>query len=262
MDEIQDLRIRPGISLARLADGPVDVAAILGSDAALIDVGAIHGEAGDHLLQCRAEPFLGVIARAPVPLGERVKFAGEAVQFARQDRVDDMGLAGVKNLVEVGRTVQESTIGPVEEPLAGRIDEEAVHEIDEFVAGRAGDRPILTKMLVPRQDLFDEHVEGLCARLRYARFIRFRCAFAGKLLELREVRRRIEQPVDMVQAQPLQFSLGDQPANQAMRLFEDCRLLHADTRQLIDVEEPAVIYLVGCNSPKGEPIVLLLQEAV
>src|SRR5260221_9930397 len=47
-----------------------------------------------------------------------------------------------------------------------------------------------------------------------------------------------------------------------MRLFEDCRLLHADTRQLIDVEEPAVIYLVGCDSPEGEPIVLLLQEAV
>src|SRR6266853_5262674 len=66
----------------------------------------------------------------------------------------------------------------------------------------------------------------------------------------------------MVQAQPLQFSLGDQPANQAMRLFEDCRLLHADTRQLIDVEEAAVIYLVGCNSPKGEPIVLLLEEVV
>ena len=46
-------------------------------------------------------------------------------------------------------------IGCGQRALGRRIEEQAVHEADELVAGGAGDRQILTQVLVVGEDLLD-----------------------------------------------------------------------------------------------------------
>jgi hypothetical protein len=47
-----------------------------------------------------------------------------------------------------------------------------------------------------------------------------------------------------------------------MDLVEHGRVFHAQRRQLVHVEEPPVIDLLGCDTPVGEPVRLLVEQLV
>ena len=66
----------------------------------------------------------------------------------------------------------------------------------------------------------------------------------------------------MVDPQPLDLALADQPQQQAVRVGEDRRVLHAHRRQLGDVEEAAVVDLLGRHAPERQPVRLLVEQRV
>ena len=66
----------------------------------------------------------------------------------------------------------------------------------------------------------------------------------------------------MVDAKAGDLSLGQEPQDQAVRLLKDVGPLHADGRQLVDVEKPAIVDLVRGHAPIGEPVGLVLQQLV
>ena len=84
VQEIEDARIDVGFVSARLANGPVEIAAIgIGGRGRAVYIGAINREAGDHLLNCPLQDVLREIRAARVLPGDARSVAGEDVQFAR-----------------------------------------------------------------------------------------------------------------------------------------------------------------------------------
>lgn len=113
-------------------------------------------------------------------------------------------------------------------------------------------------MLVRRDDLLRHHVQR---PLVVARGGAARVLDAASLQAL-EVARRIEQPVGMVDAQAVHPLRVEQLEDQAVRRLEDLRLLHAQRRQLVDVEEVPVVDLVAGNAPVGEPVGLRADDGI
>jgi hypothetical protein len=85
---------------------------------------------------------------------------------------------------------------------------------------------------------------------------------AGALLQRRAIGRRVEQPVDMIDAQPLHIATLNQRQDQAVRDIEQFRLFDAQSGEVVDVEKPAVIDLVGRDMPVGDAKALHLQQTV
>ena len=84
----------------------------------------------------------------------------------------------------------------------------------------------------------------------------------GKRLQALEVCRRIEQAVGMVDP-----DAGDVPAlepveEQGVRRLEHLRVLDAKAREIVDVEEPAVIDLVRRRPPVRQAVRLRLEQDV
>src|SRR4029077_19678176 len=98
-------------------------------------------------------------------------------------------------------------------------------EINEFVTGRALDRPVLAQHLVARENFLDDEVEG-----------------SGRLLaQAQQISFWIEQPVDVIDAQTVQYALAQKIKSEAVRLVEQFRQFHAQAGELIDVKEAPVI---------------------
>ncbi len=120
-----------------------------------------------------------------------------------------------------------------------RVDEETIGKREIVVAGRAGDRPALRQLLGSRQDLLDENIRSQALAAGIARYDRRREGVEAPAIAL-----RIDQPVDMVDTQPLQDAVGEQPAEEFVRVAEDDDALHAHAGKLGDIEETAVIDLI------------------
>ena len=65
----------------------------------------------------------------------------------------------------------------------------------------------------------------------------------------------------MIDPQPVHVAADQQLEHQAVAFREDLGVLHANGRQLVDVEETPIIDLVGGGLPVREPIDLGIQQA-
>ena len=81
-------------------------------------------------------------------------------------------------------------------------------------------------------------------------------------LQVAEIPRRIPEAVGVVDAQGGDLALVEQLEEQPVGLGEDLRLLHVDRRQLVDVEEAAVVDLLRGHAPVRHAVGLLLEEPV
>ena len=81
-------------------------------------------------------------------------------------------------------------------------------------------------------------------------------------LEPLKVLGRIVEPVGVIDPQPVDLALGQQPQDQAVCGLEDLLALHAQGGQVVDVEEAAVVDLVGRDPPVGQAIALMLEQVV
>src|SRR5690349_10619096 len=66
----------------------------------------------------------------------------------------------------------------------------------------------------------------------------------------------------MVDSQAVKLAFVNQAQNELVSLHEDGGVFHADRRQLVDVEEPSIVDLVGGDAPVGQSVCLVLQEFV
>ena len=81
-------------------------------------------------------------------------------------------------------------------------------------------------------------------------------------LQALQIRLRIVESVDMVDAHPVDHPLPDQLEGQAVRAVEHAGLIHAQRREVIDVEEPAVVDLVDRDAPVRQPVGLGVEQRI
>ncbi len=162
-DEVEDALVRAIAAPAGVGNRPFQVAVILGRGAVVVDVGAIDGEARHHLAQRLAQADQGVVAGLPARLGQAVVLVGENPELARELHVHDLLLRRVGDLLEGDAIADEALVGLFENRLGIGVHEQAVDQVQEIVAGGAGDRPFLAKPLMRSKDLLDDDVEGLVA---------------------------------------------------------------------------------------------------
>ena len=105
--------------------------------------------------------------------------------------------------------------------------------------------------------------------LQFARLLRVVLRHPGAdagedvlLLQLAEVVRRVPEAVRVVDAQAGHLSLGEQPEDEFVRRAEDLGLLDADRRQVVDVEEAAVVDLLRRDAPEGRAVGLRVEQIV
>ena len=72
----------------------------------------------------------------------------------------------------------------------------------------------------------------------------------------------VEQAVGMVDAQAVDLALAQEAEDQLVRRVEDLRPFHAQGGQLVDVEEAAIVDLVGGDAPERQAIGLGVEQLV
>ena len=70
----------------------------------------------------------------------------------------------------------------------------------------------------------------------------------------------VDRPSGWSMRRPVTMPSAQQLEDAAVRRLEHLRLLHADGRQLVDVEEAAVVDLVGRHPPEGQPVGLGVEQ--
>jgi hypothetical protein len=230
-----------------MRDGPVEVAPVrLPRRARRVHVGAVDREGGDDVTQRTAEDVAGEVGRARVLSGDARGIAREHVQLARHLVRHDAQLALAHDLGEGRLRADEFGVGAGQAVLTGGIRQQAEEQVRELVARRALDRPVLAQRLVAREDLLDNEVEG--AR--------------RPLAQPGQVALRVEQPVHMVDADAVQRAVPQKVEHQPVRVVEQLRQLHPDAGKLVDVEEPAVVDVVGRHAKMRHAPVLVGDQGV
>src|SRR5215471_2962896 len=84
-------------------------------------------------------------------------------------------------------------------------------------------------------------------------------SFAAAALQIAQVLFRVVEPVNMVDAQAGDVAFFYQAKHQFVNRGEDFRLLDANRRQFVDVEEAAVVDLVRRHAPETQQISLFGQ---
>ena len=73
---------------------------------------------------------------------------------------------------------------------------------------------------------------------------------------------RIAQPIDVIEPQSVQATLGDEAADKSMNGIEGAAVFHAQPGQCVDVEKSPVVDLAAGKSPMRESIVLALEQVM
>ena len=176
--------------------------------------------------------------------------------------VGDGPLALVGELAEVARRRSAKRRQSASKLLrALRVDEHAVDQHREAVAGGAVERPVDGHVLVRGGDLLGDDVERPRARAGVG--LGQPAAAGVAVLQAGEVLGRVAQAVGMVDAQAVDLAGGGQVERRSRASPRTpARLLHAQAGEVVDVEEAAVVDLVGGDAPEGEPVGLLLVQRV
>ena len=87
--------------------------------------------------------------------GERGERARETIALRREELVEHLGARVARKRREVARLARELGLQTRQVLLAGGIEQHAVDQPDQLVAGGPVDRPIVRQRLVRAQDLLD-----------------------------------------------------------------------------------------------------------
>ena len=132
----------------------------------------------------------------------------------------------------------------VELGAAAVVDQNARDRVEPFVAGGAGDAGKRRQALAVAR--------GFSRPPRKTASAFAAADLADQLLQAAGVLQRVEQPVDVVEPQPLQLVRGDQPRHQRVDVAKRARVLDAEPGELIDVEKPPVVD-AGRRQPPVRP---------
>ena len=186
--------------------------------------------------------------------GDAAEQLHQHVELARHDRVEHAKLRAFQHRREILLRRRDLAPQRVELVAAGLIDQDARDRIQPFVAGGAGDARKRRHGFAVGENFLDHHIERLAALAA--------ADAPDQLLQPPGVLRRVEQPVDVVEPQPLQLIRRDQPRDKLVHVAERSRVLDPQPGQLVDVEKAPVVDAGHREPPVGEAIVLPLQQAV
>lgn len=200
-----------------------------------VDVGAIDGQRGGEFEQHAGQLALGDVAGIDVAAGEAGEAGGEAADVGAEGEVDDVSLfvegEGFVGAVAAG----EGGVGGFEGRETGGVDEDTGGGGEEVIAGGAIDRPGW-QGLITFEDLFDDD-PGVGAE-----------AFAQPV----KVGGGVGEAVDVVDADPVDEMGVGEFEGERVGGFADFGAFDADTDQLVDVEEAAVVGFASGDLPVGE----------
>ena len=263
-DEIVDARVLGRIAPLGAGHRVEDVVSVPIVDVAgLLDVGAVHREAGDHLDQGRAQRVEREVARPPVAFRDAVELPGEQVHLRRHRRVEDELLLLIDQLAEIDLAMDEPGVDLLQLLRVLPGDEDPVQRVEEVVAGGARHRPARRQRFRPPEDLLGDHVERPLEP-RIARLLQLlanlglqllpadapllrprpRALQDVRLLQQPEIAPRIREPVRMIDPQAVHPALRQQTQRQPVGVLEDLGVLHLHGGERIDVEEAAVVDLL------------------
>ena len=143
-------------------------------------------------------------------------------------------------------------------PRLRHVDEQAVHVVEEVVAGGAMDLPLRRQVLAAGQDLFGDHIQ----RVSIPGSVVAADGCFVQTLQHFEIACRIEEAVRVVDADTVYASVGKELPEKLVRRLEYLRPLHVKRGQRVHVEEPPVIDLVRRGAPVRQPIRLHLEQLV
>ena len=259
LDEIEHQWRRAGRAPLCAPDRRRNVAPIVLADWVPVgDVRPVDREAGDHFFERRDQAVEGEVAEMPVALREAVQLVAERIDVARHRRVHHQLLAAVGELVE-------------RQPLAAPVQESRVDRRRARARG-AGRRTGRSPGPRTRSRSCREPPSRAAARPAPRIFSTTRkkarsCGvavqrFGGARLQPAQVIAGRVQSVDVIDAQSGRRAPADQLEHEAVHLVEHRRVFHAQRRQLVDVEEPAVVDLLGGHPPVREAIRLRVEQRV
>ncbi len=243
-DEVEDRALHQRVPRSRVVDGGVHDPPVVVRCAPRRDVRAVHGERGDDLTDGVAKAVEREVPRAPIALRDAVRAMGEHGELARERRLHHQPLTNGEEDRQRCGAAREALVERAKALAVAAVDEEAVQLVQEVVARGAGDRPPFGERFSVAEDLLDHDPRA-----------------AGLGREALEIRARVEEPVDVVEAKPVDRSLAEETKHELVRRGEHLRILHAKRGEVVDVEEAAVVDLVERGSPVRETIGLCLEES-
>ncbi len=261
-EEVEQRRFHRRVAPPRAGDGAFHDGAVFGSPALFVDVGAVVGEAGDDLGDDLAQTGAREVPRLAAALRDAVEHVREHRQLTRHRRIDDQPFARVEHVVEGLDAPGELGVRPAQLPRLAGVDVQAVEIVEVVVAGRAVHRPAPRQRFAARQNLLGHHVQRpirASAALGLARDVP---GLRRQVLQHREVSRRVEQAVGMIDADRLHLAVGEKGLQELVRVREDRGILDSQPGKRVDVEEPPVVDLVEGRAPIGQAIRLHFQQLV
>ena len=226
-----------------------------------VDVGAIDGEAGDDFAEGVFLAFEGEIAGEAVLLGEAVEAAGEHGQFAGKRDAEDQFPCLVEEVFVALVPAGEAFVDALEGLAAAGVDEDAVDEVEEAIAGGAFDGPAGAEAFVAGQDFFGDDVEGAAVVEGGSGDAAFAKGLAAGVLEVVEVAFGVVEAVGVIDAEAVNVAFADEFEEFAVDGVEDGGIFDADGGEFVDVEEAAVVDLVGGDAPEAEAVGLVREDA-
>jgi len=179
-----------------------------------------------------------------------MKAARKHAHLAGEVDLGHAPLGGGKDCFVLLEPAGEAAVKAKQRRLAGGINEEPADFADEVVTRGARDRPI-PKRLVRRNDFLDHDIEGLD-----------RAGGGGFARQARTIVGGVEEAIDVIDAQTGQATFARQRQHQTMGAGKDLRQFDTKAGKIVDIEETAIVDLVGSNSPIGNAISLCFEQRV
>ena len=252
--ERQGLRIPIGIPPHGLGKRPLHFALILRPAAHVqAPVDAIYPQPRHDLPQRDSQLMAGEIAPASIRCDETRQLVAKVGDGVGEHLFQYVPFRAVDDIFERRALRREVVIKPRELGLRFRRHEYVGELPDEFVARRAMRRPGRIQLFAFRQDLLDHCIERGSRRIARG---------TQQALQPLEILEWIPQAIDMINTQTLGQILPHQCRHQAVCFLEYPCVLHAQTDQTIDREEPAVVHFVHSGFPMREPVVLIVEHRI
>ena len=156
-----------------------------------------------------------------------------------------------QNIVEVAIVATCGSPDAVERLKSALIEKHARNDVEPLIAGRPRNAGKTRQALAFGKYFFNHKVKPAAAG---------RLSSLDQAREPPEILMRIAQPVDVVEAQPLQSAVRDQPRDQTMNGLERTGVLDAQAGERIDVEKSPIVDIAAGKPPMGKPVVLAFQQ--
>ncbi len=243
--EKPDLPVEVGTSLPCAFEGVLGEGVVRRRVTLFRGVGPVDREPRQHLDQGGLEAVHGDVPGEAVLGRQAFQSPSQVVHLAGHLPLNDQPLLFHHQDAGIRRQPGEPAVGPGQPLTMPGGAEELVDPVEEVVARGPVDREGVGEGLFGLEDLFHQEV-----------------AVPHSFAKGLQVGEGIVETVDVVDPKPGHRSPVQPAEHQAVGEVEHPPVLLPEADQLVDVEEPPVVDLLGGHLPEGEPEVLLQEQGL